>query len=83
MLATVVALYNVAGLPLVGKVATRGEARDELGAFTRVLKIGLLMAFVVLALSACGGGGSGGEQQQANKPRPLPENLQALRPGEY
>jgi hypothetical protein len=47
-----------------------------------VLKIGLLMAFVVLALSACGGGGGGGEQQQA-KPRPLPEDLQALRPGEY
>jgi hypothetical protein len=47
-----------------------------------VLKIGLLMAFVVLALSACGGGGGGGEQQQA-KPRPLPEDVQALRPGEY
>jgi hypothetical protein len=40
------------------------------------------MALVVLALSACGVGGGEDEQQQA-KPRPLPENLQALRPGEY
>jgi hypothetical protein len=48
--------------------------------------LGLLMTLVVLALSACGGaggGGGGGEQQQEAKPRPLPEDLQALRPGEY
>jgi hypothetical protein len=46
--------------------------------------LGLSMTLVVLALSACGGGGGGGEQnQEGSRPRPLPENLQALRPGEY
>jgi hypothetical protein len=40
--------------------------------------LALLMILVVLTVSACGGGG----QEQA-KPRPLPEEEQALRPGEY
>jgi hypothetical protein len=47
----------------------------------RLSVLGLLMTLVVLALSACGRGG--GEQQQESKSRPLPEDLQALRPGEY
>jgi len=42
------------------------------------LGLGLLAALVVLALSACGG-----EKQQESKPRPLPEDPKALRPGEY
>ena len=44
------------------------------------LKLAFLVAFVVVALSACGGGGGG---EEANKPRPLPEVQQVLRPGEY
>ena len=55
--------------------------------FKRQLAVlrGLLMILVVLALSACGGAGGGGaeQHQEGSKPRPLPENLQALRPGEY
>ena len=44
----------------------------------RVLSLGLLVVLVVLAVSACGGG-----KEEANKPRPLPEEEKALRPGEY
>jgi hypothetical protein len=52
------------------------------GTIRRALGLGLLVTFVVLALSACGGGASGSEQQQA-KARPLPESTQDLSPGEY
>jgi hypothetical protein len=45
---------------------------------SQALGLGLLAALVVLALSACGG-----EKQQESKPRPLPEDPKALRPGEY
>src|ERR687885_2158447 len=51
------------------------------GMIRQVLGLGLLVAFVVLALSACGGG-AGAEQQQA-RARPLPESAQDLSPGEY
>jgi hypothetical protein len=45
----------------------------------RPLRLGLLVTFVVFALSACGG-----KKQQVSEPRPLPEELgQTLRPGEY
>src|SRR5215210_7710861 len=44
-----------------------------------LLVVGLLVTLVVLALSACGGAG---EQEQA-KGRPLPQDPQALSPGEY
>ncbi len=44
-----------------------------------LIKLGLLVTLVVLALSACGGG----EELQESKPRPLPEERQVLRPGEY
>jgi hypothetical protein len=43
-----------------------------------VLPIGLLVALLVFAVSACGG-----DEQQESKARPLPEVRQALRPGEY
>ena len=43
----------------------------------RVLSLGLLVVLVVLALSACGGG------ENEAKARPLPEDPQALQPGEY
>ena len=43
----------------------------------RVLRLGLLVVLVVLALSACGGG------EKKAKARPLPEDPQALRPGTY
>ncbi len=45
----------------------------------QALRLGLLVALVALALSACGGGG--GEEEV--KARPLPEVEKALRPGEY
>ena len=45
----------------------------------QALRLGLLVTIVVLALSACGGG----EKQQESRPRPLPEDPKALRPGEY
>jgi hypothetical protein len=44
----------------------------------QALRVGLLVTLVVLAVSACGGG-----QEEADKPRPLPEDPKALRPGEY
>ena len=43
----------------------------------QALGLGLLVALVVLALSACGGG------ENEAKARPLPEDPQALRPGKY
>ncbi|MBA3491059.1 MAG: hypothetical protein H0T55_03150 [Rubrobacteraceae bacterium] len=43
----------------------------------QALRLGLLVALVVLALSACGGG------EKEAKARSLPEDPQALRPGEY
>ena len=49
-----------------------------LGTVQQALRLGLLATLVVLALSACGGG-----QEQAGRPRPLPEDPKALRPGEY
>ena len=42
-----------------------------------VLLLGLLAAWLVFAVSACGGG------EEQSKPRPLPEEEKALRPGEY
>ena len=45
--------------------------RDALG-------LALSMTLAGLMLSACGGG-----QEQASKPRPLPEDEKALRPGVY
>jgi hypothetical protein len=44
----------------------------------QALRLGLLATLVVLALNACTGG-----QEQADRPRPLPEDEKALRPGEY
>jgi hypothetical protein len=45
----------------------------------QALRLGLVVTLVVLAMSACGGG----EKQQESRPRPLPEDPKALRPGEY
>ena len=42
------------------------------------LGLALSMTLAGLMLSACGGG-----QEQASKPRPLPDNPKALRPGTY
>jgi len=44
----------------------------------QALRLGLLVALAVLAMSACGG-----DKQQESRPRPLPEDPKALRPGEY
>jgi hypothetical protein len=50
----------------------------------RALRLGLLVTLVVLAMNACGGGEAArGGQEQADAARPLPQNPQALRPGEY
>jgi hypothetical protein len=46
---------------------------------SHALGLGLLVILVVLAMSA----GGGGEKQQASRPRPLPEEPKALRPGVY
>ena len=46
---------------------------------SQALRLGLVVTIVVLAMSACGGG----EKQQESRPRPLPEDPKALRPGEY
>ena len=48
----------------------------------RPKQVMVFVVLVVLALSACGGDG-GGQQQQADEARSLPEDLQALPPGEY
>jgi hypothetical protein len=67
------------------------------GAFTRTLKLGLLVSFVVLALSACGGGGGQPHQQEEaaeqreRNPQPQQQEAKArrfpdygeLRPGKY
>src|SRR5918997_5039508 len=45
----------------------------------QALRLGLLVALAVLALSAC----NGGEKQQEFKPQLLPEDQQELRPGVY
>jgi hypothetical protein len=47
----------------------------------QVLRLGLLVTLVVLALGACRGGGSSAHEEA--KARPLPEDPKALRPGEY
>ena len=46
----------------------------------QALRLGLLVALAVLALSACNGGE---KQQQEFKPQLLPEDQQQLRPGVY
>jgi hypothetical protein len=52
----------------------------------QALRLGLLVILVVLAMNACGGGGEaaggGGGEEQA-KARPLPQDPEALRPGQY
>ncbi len=49
---------------------------------SQALRLGLLVTLVILALSSCGGGAGGGQEEEA-KGRPLPQNPEALRPGEY
>src|SRR5215217_3764005 len=53
---------------------------SNLKAWAALLMVGLLGTLLVLALSACGG--AGGQEEQA-KSRPLPQDPQALSPGEY
>jgi hypothetical protein len=45
-----------------------------------LMRLALGVAMVMLALSGCGNGSA---QQEEAKPRPLPEELRELRPGEY
>ena len=45
----------------------------------QALSLGLVATLLILVLSACGGE----ERQQEAKPRPLPEDPQAMRPDEY
>src|SRR5215217_5059050 len=49
---------------------------------SQALMLGLLLTLVILALSSCGGGAGGGQEEEA-KGRPLPQDPEALRPGEY
>ena len=56
------------------------------GAFTHVIKLGLLVSFVVFALSACGGGGGGQQaeqQKEQTKVSAIPEAGKPLSPGTY
>ncbi len=46
----------------------------------QAIRLALVATLAVLALRACGGGGG---QEHANKPRPLPEDEEVLRPNEY
>ena len=56
---------------------------SNLKAWAALPVVGLLVTLLVLALSACSGGGeAGGREEEANA-RPLPEQHQELRPGEY
>ena len=48
-----------------------------------LIRLGLLVTLIILALGACGGGGEAGGQEQEANARPLPENNVILRPGEY
>ena len=45
---------------------------------SQALRVALLVTLVALAVCACGGG-----QEPADKPRPLPEEEEPLRPGVY
>ena len=58
------------------KIATEGKQEMYRGVVRYGPPMGLLAALLVLAVSACGG-------QEISRPRPLPENPQALRPGGY
>ena len=51
--------------------------------FERMVGLRLLVALVVLALSACGGGAEAGGQEEEASARSLPEQPKELRPGEY
>lgn len=51
------------------------------GTKTLVTSLGLVVAWLVFAASACAGNEQ--RQEEESKPRPLPEVRQALRPGEY
>ena len=55
----------------------------NLKARAALLVVGLLATLLVLALSACSGGGEAGGQEQKANARPLPEQHQELRLGEY
>ena len=66
------------------RVLRRAKYHPPMG--RHALRLGLVVTLAVLALSACGGGGSAQGQAKAQeeaKARPLPEDPQALRPGEY
>jgi hypothetical protein len=49
---------------------------------SQALRLGLLETLVILALISCGGG-AGGVQEEEAEGRPLPQNPEALHPGEY
>jgi hypothetical protein len=49
---------------------------------SQAIRLGLLLTLVILALSSCGGRAGRGQEEEA-KGRPLPQDPQALRPGEY
>src|SRR3712207_6074452 len=49
---------------------------------SQALRLGLLLTLVILALNSCGGGAGAGQEEEAEG-RPLPQNPEALRPGQY
>ena len=62
-----------------GKAARAGRP-VHLGTARLAIPLWLLVASLVLAVGACAGDV---QRQEEPKPRPLPEERQALRPGEY
>ncbi len=71
-------LTGVSYRRIMGEVAEGAQPMYRRMVVRQSLRLGVVLTLIALALSACGGG-----EEQAKKPRPLPEDPKALRPGTY